>query len=132
MTNTLTAMEFFSAKLAYEMAPEDLDLMQAEGTGPLVVDTRSAAAWSHARIPGATYIPSREIAVRAAHDLPDEDADIVIYSWGLGSVDASRAALALLTLGYSHIRELSGGFEAWEAQGFALESDEDDRDALAG
>lgn len=132
MTNTLSAMDFFSAKLAYEMAPEDLDLAQSEGRAPVVVDTRSAAAWSHSRVPGAVHIPAREIAVRAALELADEDADVVIYSWGLGSVDAARAALALIRLGYSHVRELGGGFEAWENFGFPVEGEATRDASLAG
>lgn len=123
MTNTLSALDFFSAQLAYVMSPEDLDMAQSEGVAPLVVDTRSAAAWSHSHIPGAIHIPVREIGVRAGLELTDEDAEVVVYSWGLGSVEAARAALALVRLGYSKVRELGGGFEAWESCGFPVEEE---------
>jgi rhodanese-related sulfurtransferase len=122
MTNSLNAMDFFSAKLTYEIAPEDLDLAQSAGVGPLVVDTRTAAAWEHSHIPGAIHLPVEEIGVRASADLPDEDAEIVVYSWGPGSAGAARAALVLYKLGYTNVRELSGGFESWECQGLAIES----------
>ncbi len=123
MTNSLSALDFFSAQLAYVMSPEDLDMAQSEGVGPLVVDTRSEAAWSHSRVPGAIHIPVRELPVRAGVELSDEDAEVVVYSWGLGSVEAARAALALVRLGYSNVRELGGGFEAWESCGYPVEGE---------
>jgi rhodanese-related sulfurtransferase len=136
MTNSLSAMDFFAAKLAYQMSPEDLDVAQLLGAAPIVVDTRSATAWSHSHIPSAQHIPSAEIGVRAAVDIPDEDADIVVYSWGLGSVDAARAALTLIRLGYTQVRELNGGFEGWEGHGFAIETEHRDpfgvTESLAG
>lgn len=136
MTNSHSAMDYFAAKLAYQMSPEDLDDAQLLGAAPIVVDTRSATAWSHSHIPYAVHIPAAEIGVRAPLDIPDEDADIVVYSWGLGSVDAARAALTLIRLGYTRVRELSGGFEGWEGHGFAVESAERDpfafTDSLAG
>ncbi|MGV8849118.1 MAG: rhodanese-like domain-containing protein [Propionibacteriaceae bacterium] len=126
MTNSLSAMDYFAAKLAYQMSPEDLDVAQLLGAAPIVVDTRSATAWSHSHIPYALHIPAAEIGVRAAVDIPDEDADIVVYSWGLGSVDAARAALTLIRLGYTRVRELNGGFDGWEGHGFAVESEQSD------
>ncbi len=136
MTNSISAMDYFAAKLAYQMSPEDLDVAQLLGAAPIVVDTRSATAWSHSHIPYALHIPASEIGVRAPVDIPDEDADIVVYSWGLGSVDAARAALTLIRLGYSRVRELSGGFEGWEGHGFAVETDQSDpfafTESLAG
>jgi rhodanese-related sulfurtransferase len=126
MTNSLSALDFFAAKLAYQMSPEDLDVAQLLGAAPIVVDTRSATAWSHSRIPSALHIPVAEIGVRAPRDIPDEDADIVVYSWGLGSVDAARAALTLIKLGYTRVRELSGGFEGWEGHGYAVETQQND------
>ena len=39
MTNTLSAMDFFSAKLAYEMAPEDLDLAREMFRQLMAIDT---------------------------------------------------------------------------------------------
>lgn len=132
MTTSLSAMDFFAAKLAYQMSPEDLDVAHLLGAAPVVVDTRSAAAWSHSHIPYALPIPAGEIGVRAAVDIPDEDADIVVYSWGLGSVDAARAALTLIRLGYTRVRELSGGFESWEGHGYAVETQQSDPSGFTG
>jgi rhodanese-related sulfurtransferase len=64
----------------------------AESASPIVVDTRPATAWSESRIPGALTIPSDDVAHRAPAILDDEDADIVLYSWGADDHTAATAA----------------------------------------
>ena len=123
MKNSLSALDFFCAKIAYEITPEDLATAQAMGASPIVVDTRPATAWSESRIPGALTIPGDDVADRAPDVLDDEDTDIVLYAWGADDHNAARAAIALLKLGYTQVRELSGGLEAWQREGFALETD---------
>lgn len=123
MKNSLSALDFFCAKIAYEITPEDLATAQAMGASPIVVDTRPATAWSESRIPGALTIPSDDVAHRAPDVLDDEDADIVLYSWGADDHAAATAAVTLLKLGYTQVRELSGGFEAWQREGFSVETD---------
>jgi rhodanese-related sulfurtransferase len=123
MKNSFSALDFFSAKLAYEITPEDLATAQAAEAGPIVVDTRPAAAWRESRILGAVTIPFDDVTNRAFEVLDDEDADIVVYAWGVGDHTAARAAVALLKLGYTQVRELTGGIEAWQNEGFALETD---------
>lgn len=123
MKNSLSALDFFGAKIAYEITPEDLATAQAMGASPIVVDTRPTEAWCESRIPGAVTIPSVDVAERAPHVLDDEDTDIVLYAWGADDHNAARAAIVLLKLGYTQVRELSGGLEAWQREGFALETD---------
>jgi rhodanese-related sulfurtransferase len=120
---TMTARDFFRAKLAFEMDPADLVAARAAGAPPLVVDTRSREGWNQGHIPGALHIPGRELTERAAMELPDLAADIVVYCWGPGCNGSTRAALTLSDLGYNRVRELIGGFEYWAREGFALESD---------
>ena len=92
MKNSLSALDFFCAKIAYEITPEDLATAQAMGASPIVVDTRPATAWSESRIPGALTIPSDDVADRAPDVLDDEDVDIVLYSWGADDHAAATAA----------------------------------------
>jgi rhodanese-related sulfurtransferase len=124
MTSSFTAADFFAAKLAYETDPSDLAADRASGAGPLVIDTRSAAAWRQGRIPGAVHIPNAELAARIADVAPDKDVPIVVYCWGPGCNGSTRGALTLATLGYSQVRELIGGFEYWAREGLATVSDE--------
>lgn len=122
MCMTATARDFFAAKLAFETDPSDLAAARASGAPPLIVDTRSTASWDQGHIPGARHIPGRELAQRAPAELPDLDADIVVYCWGPGCNGSTRAALLLTEMGYRRVRELIGGFEYWAREGLAVES----------
>lgn len=123
MQTTLTAADFFAAKLAYETDPSDLAADRAAGTAPVVLDVRNTAAWSQGRIPGAVHLPTAELAARAAEIVPDLEAAVVVYCWGPGCNGSTRAALALSQLGYTNVRELIGGFEYWAREGLAVVSD---------
>lgn len=124
MSHILSAAEFFAAKLAYETDPADLAAARAEGQGPVVVDTRSAASWSQGRIPGAVHIPNAELEARIGEVAPDKDTPVVVYCWGPGCNGSTRGALILATLGYTQVRELIGGFEYWAREGLATVGDE--------
>ena len=123
MHTTLTATDFFAAKLTYQTDPADLAADRAAGAAPLVIDVRSDAGWSQGRIPGAIHVPNAELAARAATVVPDRDLAVVVYCWGPGCNGSTRAALTLATLGYTHVRELIGGFEYWVREGLAVVSD---------
>ncbi|RIJ07201.1 sulfurtransferase, partial [Clavibacter michiganensis subsp. insidiosus] len=51
MHTSLSATDFFAAKLTYETDPADLAADRAGGAAPLVVDVRSDASWRQGRIP---------------------------------------------------------------------------------
>jgi rhodanese-related sulfurtransferase len=118
------AIAHFEAKLAHETDPSDLAAARLGGTGPIVVDTRSRASWDQGHIPGALHLPGDRLADRAATELPDREADIVVYCWGPGCNGSTRAALTLSRLGYARVRELIGGFEYWAREGLAIETAE--------
>lgn len=120
---TLTAADFFAAKLTYETDPSDLAADRAAGTALTVLDVRDAAAWAQGRIPGAVHVPNAELAARVAEVLPDPGAAVVVYCWGPGCNGSTRAALTLSQLGYTNVRELIGGFEYWAREGLAVVSD---------
>ena len=124
MPTSLSAADFFAAKLAYETDPADLAADRASGHPPIVVDTRSAASWSQGRIPGALHIPNADLAARIGDVASGKDAAIVVYCWGPGCNGSTRGALILATLGYTNVRELIGGFEYWAREGFSTVSDD--------
>jgi rhodanese-related sulfurtransferase len=123
MTTSLSAADFFAAKLAYETDPADLAAERASGRGPIVIDTRSAASWSQGRIPGAIHLPNAELEARIADVAPCPDTAIVVYCWGPGCNGSTRGALILASSGYTNVRELIGGFEYWSREGFATVRD---------
>lgn len=124
MSTSLSAADFFAAKLAYETDPADLAAERASGAGPIVIDTRSAASWSQGRIPGAVHLPTAELEARITGVAPSLGTALVVYCWGPGCNGSTRGALILASLGYTNVRELIGGFEYWSREGFATVSDE--------
>lgn len=81
----------------------------AGGSGPLLLDVRTAEEVALGAIAGAVHIPLSDLEGRAC-ELPGE-ADIVAYC---RSGPRSRAALALLrSLGFVTVSHLEGGYHAW-------------------
>jgi rhodanese-related sulfurtransferase len=116
---TTEAIAHFTAKLAFETDVSDVHaaLAEPDGSGFVLVDTRSEAAWDQGRIPGAIHLPTRDIAARAAATVP-AGSPVVVYCWGPGCNGSTRAALEFARLGYP-VREMIGGFEYWVREGFA-------------
>jgi rhodanese-related sulfurtransferase len=123
MESTITAVDFFAAKLAYETDPSDLAAARLTGTAPIVLDVRSDESWAQGRIPGAVHVPNGQLRDRISEVVPALDADVVVYCWGPGCNGSTRAALTLARLGYTGVRELIGGFEYWAREGLAVISD---------
>jgi rhodanese-related sulfurtransferase len=86
-------------------------LEQGEGTFVLI-DVRSSQRFDFKHIQGAINVPAFAIADKA---LPSTTT-IVLYDDGLGSTDCERAATALLQKGFSDVRVLAGGLNAWDAE----------------
>ena len=117
------AAAHFAGRLAFEADVSDVHADLAAGVTELVVvDSRSREAWDQGHLPGAIHLPTREIAARAAAEVP-RDAVVVTYCWGPGCNGATRAALAFATLGYQ-VKEMIGGYEYWVREGQPTENDE--------
>jgi len=84
--------------------------MIAEHPEVIVLDVRTQEEFDQGYIPGALLIPDYELSARAADELPDKDALILIYCRsGNRSVDAAHT---LVDLGYTKIYEF-GGILSW-------------------
>ncbi|MGM1016587.1 MAG: rhodanese-like domain-containing protein [Actinomycetota bacterium] len=115
----IDADDFFAAKLAYETDPSDVYAAQKAGEHLVVVDVRSDQAWAQGRLPGALHMPYREIARRAADEIPS-GSQVVVYCWSPGCNAGAKGALEFARLGYA-VREMIGGFEYWVREGYPLE-----------
>lgn len=116
------AFAYFSAKLAHETDASDAYAAQKRGEPVVLVDVRGTDAWAQGRIRGAIHMPYREIAARAAAEIP-AGSDVVVYCWSPGCNAGAKGAREFALLGY-RVREMIGGYEYWAREGQPTENDE--------
>ena len=115
-------MDYYQAKLAYEMDSADLHEAIEENKRIVVVDGRSANAYATEHIPGAVSLPHREITPESTKSL-DKSSIYVCYCDGIGCNASTKTALKLLELGFQ-VRELIGGIDWWKRDGYATHGKE--------
>jgi rhodanese-related sulfurtransferase len=85
---------------------------------PLMLDVREASEFVIERLAVARNIPIRQLA-KAIDTLPENKAaPIIVYC-----VSGHRGAIALTVLrmaGYTNVRSLTGGLDAWKAAGLPV------------
>jgi rhodanese-related sulfurtransferase len=116
------ALAYFSSKLALETDASDVYAAQKAGDEFVLVDVRSDDAWAHGRIRGAIHMPYRDIAARAATEIP-AGMPVVVYCWSPGCNAGAKGALEFAKLGHP-VREMIGGYEYWVREGQPTENDE--------
>jgi hydroxyacylglutathione hydrolase len=83
-----------------------------------IVDVRSPEEWSRGHLPGAIHIPLAMLPDRVG-DL-DGSVPVVLHCQGGGR--SSIATSFLQSRGATNVSNLAGGFDAWVASGFEVES----------
>jgi membrane protein DedA with SNARE-associated domain/rhodanese-related sulfurtransferase len=99
----------------------ELSKLFEEGKRPVVVDVRSSVdrAQDARFIPGALVMEIAEVE-KSLEQLPVE-REIVFYCNCPNEASAAHVAKKLMDLGYTRVRPLHGGLEAWVAAGYAVE-----------
>ena len=113
---------FYRALRLARITVEELRSLIEGGKQPVVVDVRSEVSRkADSRfIPGAlTMDPAAEIDARL-RQLP-KDRDIVFYCTCPNEASAAQVAKKLIELGYTRVRPLQGGLDAWLAAGHEVE-----------
>jgi membrane protein DedA with SNARE-associated domain/rhodanese-related sulfurtransferase len=97
------------------------ELIQSGGK-PLIIDVRSptARALEPRWIPGALHVPLLDVA-HHLKELP-RDRDTILYCTCPSEASAARVAKILMNHGFTRVRPLYGGLDAWVAAGYAVES----------
>jgi rhodanese-related sulfurtransferase len=83
-----------------------------------LLDLRHEAAFATGHPLFAANMAAERIALEAAARLPRKDVPIVVYDAGEGLVP--QAVDRLTALGYTDVRQLDGGLDAWRRAGFEL------------
>jgi membrane protein DedA with SNARE-associated domain/rhodanese-related sulfurtransferase len=102
---------------------EELSAMLERGERPAVLDVRPPASQSlSGRIPGAHTVSNDTLEQDfAALDKIVPDGEVIVYCACPNEASAALVAKKLLKLGYTHVRPLQGGIDAWIAAGYAVE-----------
>lgn len=109
------------------VSPDEIAEEVASGEA-LVIDVRRPEEWRKRRIPGAINIPHGVMGPKANPDTPFFDPRIrpdrpLCINCATGKRSALVTAI-LNDMGYEKAINLEGGFEAWEAAGYPVESGE--------
>ena len=91
------------------------------GERPVIVDVRSHIARSlqPRRIPGALLVPLDAVE-KHVKDLP-RDRDIILYCTCPNESSAANAAKLLMNHGFTRVRPLHGGLDAWIEAGYEVD-----------
>jgi len=105
---------------------DQLNEMLRNGERPLVVDVRSPGSVKQGRIPGAVWIDSHAFddslkALGLQERIADE---VIVYCACPNEASAAAVAKRLMRTGFTRVRPLAGGIEAWQARGYAVEGAE--------
>jgi len=86
-----------------------------------LLDLRHEAAFASGHPLFAANMAAGRIALEAETRLPRKDVPVVVYDAGEGLV--AQAADRLAALGYTSVRQLDGGLQAWQAAGYEIFQD---------
>jgi rhodanese-related sulfurtransferase len=86
-----------------------------------LLDVRHEAAYATAHPLFAANMATERIALEAETRLPRKDVPIVVYDAGEGLI--ATATDRLHALGYTDVRQLGGGLQAWQSAGYELFKD---------
>ncbi len=95
-----------------EITPSELSAERGRTTDLVVLDVREPFEWEIAHLAGARHIPLGQLPARLSE--LDGHADIVVYCHH--GTRSARAVEFLRAVGYSKVRNLTGGIDAWATQ----------------
>ncbi len=125
-----TALRHFEERLALSTDPSDVYADQVAGSDDFViVDARSSQSFEAAHIPGAINLPHRTMSLETTAKL-DRAKVYVVYCDGNGCNASTKGAYKLTQLGFK-VKELIGGIDWWQRDGYAVHSAETGKAAVA-
>lgn len=98
------------------------------GSEPVILDVRPELARQTGYIPGAVPVAMEAPTAPLAHI--SRDRDVIIYCACPNEISAARIAKMLMQQGFTRVRPLAGGIEAWREAGYLIASDADADDTV--
>jgi rhodanese-related sulfurtransferase len=105
-----------AAKQSVEEIPID-QAAAAIATCDVLIDVREADEYSSGHLPGAVHMSRGVLEFKMASNpkLQARDLNIVLYCKTSGR--AALCAQSLAQMGYTHVKSIAGGVDAWLAAG---------------
>ena len=104
-----------------ETTPEAVRRRQQAGESFHFVDVREDMEWQAGHAAGATHLGKGIIERDIERNIPDKDAEIILYCGG--GYRSALAAAALQQMGYANVISMDGGWKRWQALGYPTASD---------
>lgn len=118
MPKTVRDIVHEARRVVPEITPEALHERMKRAEAPLLLDVRDPDEYRDGYIDGALSLSRGFLEFRIASLIPDPSAEIVTYcQTGLRSV---LAAKALQDLGYTNVKNLTGGIQKWKETGYKV------------
>ena len=113
---------FYNRLRMARITVDELHRLIAEGRQPVIVDLRT----SFVRDQDSRFIPNALVMdfaeVDQWLDQVPTGRELIFYCTCPNEAGAARVARKLMDLGYTHVRPLLGGLDAWIAAGYPVES----------
>lgn len=104
-----------------EISVQDAYRLYKSNEDVVFLDIREPEHFALGYIEGSIFIRGDELEMQARHLIPDKDIQAVLYC-GTG-VRSVFTAVSLKELGYSNVKTMRGGIEAWIAAGYEVKTE---------
>jgi rhodanese-related sulfurtransferase len=102
-----------------EVSPAEAKKMMDSDASVIVLDVREPDEFEKGHVPKATNIPRGLLEFKVAKEIPNKDAQILVYCKSGGR--SCLACSTLLEMGYKNVKSIAGGWKAWLGAGYAVE-----------
>jgi rhodanese-related sulfurtransferase len=94
--------------------------VQAIQSCDVLIDVREAEEYLAGHLPGAMHMSRGMLEFKMASNpkMQSRDLNIVLYCKTSGR--AALSAASLRQMGYTHVKSIAGGIDAWQAAGHAV------------
>ncbi len=97
-----------------EISVRDVQRLLDSPTAPRLIDVRESNEWEICHIPGAELLPLSAWPALVTEKLDDPQAPLILYCHHGGR--SERAAEFLLGRGFTNVKNLTGGIDAWAVE----------------
>jgi rhodanese-related sulfurtransferase len=103
-----------SPDAAIEVSVHDASQALAEDSAVVLIDCRESYEHEYVALPNSRHIPLGELPVRVSEIIELRERPIIVYCHV--GVRSLHAALWLRARGFTRVRSLQGGIDAWSVQ----------------